>query len=115
MHEMSLAQGILDMVEQAAVRERFSRVKQLRLELGALSGVERHALQFALDSMSHEGVLRDTEFVIETPQATAWCMHCALNVAISERGDPCPQCGGHQLQPTSGTELRVVDMIVLDE
>lgn len=115
MHEMSLAQGIVDMVEQAAVRERFAYVKQLRLEVGALSGVELHALRFALDSMSHEGVLRGTEFVFDIPVATAWCLHCSQTVSISERGQACPQCGSHQIQPISGTQLRVVDMIVLDQ
>jgi hydrogenase nickel incorporation protein HypA/HybF len=27
---------------------------------------------------------------------------------------PCPQCGGYQLQPTGGTELKVVDLMVID-
>ncbi len=40
MHEISLAGGILRMVEEAAAREHFWRVSKLRLEIGALAGVE---------------------------------------------------------------------------
>ena len=36
-------------------------------------------------------------------------------VAIARRGDVCPQCGGFQLQPTGGQELRVLDMMVGDD
>lgn len=35
-------------------------------------------------------------------------------VEIAQRGDACPQCGGYQLQPTGGPELRVVEMRVED-
>jgi len=38
-----------------------------------------------------------------------------VSVPIQARTDACPQCGGHQLQPTSGTELRVLDLVVHDE
>ena len=30
------------------------------------------------------------------------------------RGDACAHCGGYRLQPTGGTELRVIDMQVED-
>jgi hydrogenase nickel incorporation protein HypA/HybF len=51
MHELSLAGGIVSMVEAAAEREHFRRVAQLRLEVGALAGVEPQALRFALTAI----------------------------------------------------------------
>lgn len=114
MHEMSLAQGILDLVEQSAQREGFTRVQQLHLEVGALAGVEISALQFALDSMRQSGVLHGTQIVIDTPPAQAWCMRCSQTIEMTERGQACPKCNGYQIQATTGTELRVVDMVVID-
>ena len=113
MHEMSLAQGIVEMVERTAQHEHFSRVTQLHLQVGALAGVEVQALRFALDSMSHEGVLQGVTVLIDTPKATAWCLHCSNAVEITARGQACPLCASYQIQPTSGTELKVVDMIVI--
>lgn len=51
MHELSLAEGVLRLVEDAAQREGFARVQKLTLEAGALAGVEVRALRFALDAL----------------------------------------------------------------
>ncbi len=114
MHEMSLAGGILTIVEDAAKREGFARVTLLRLEAGALSGVEVRALRFALEVMANDTCLQNARIEIDTPPAQAWCMQCSTTVDITARGDPCVHCGCYQLQPTSGTELRVVEMMVED-
>ena len=115
MHEMSLAGGILKVVEDAAARERFRRVQRLTLAAGALSGVEVGALRFALDAIAPGTCLEGAEFVIEEPAGQAWCMRCAESVAIASRVDACPRCGGHQLTPTGGLELKVVDLMVHDD
>jgi hydrogenase nickel incorporation protein HypA/HybF len=41
-------------------------------------------------------------------------MDCSLSVQIAQRGDACMHCGGYRLQPTGGTELKVIDMQVED-
>lgn len=114
MHEASLAGGILKLVEDSARREGFARVTTLRLEAGRLAGVETRALRFALEALAPGTCLHGTVFEIDEPAGQAWCMGCCATVAIAQRGDACPQCGGYQLQPTGGTELRVVDMLVED-
>ncbi|MFN3887618.1 MAG: hydrogenase maturation nickel metallochaperone HypA [Aquabacterium sp.] len=115
MHELSLAGGIVQLVEDAAVRERFRRVQVLRLEAGALSGVEVRALRFALESIVPGTCLAEARIEIDEPPAQAWCLGCNQSVPILSRLDPCPECGGARLQPTGGTELRVVDLLVDDE
>lgn len=115
MHELSLAGGILKVVEDAARREGFARVSQLRLEAGALSGVEVRALRFALDALSPGTCLQGAVIEIDEPPGIAWCLPCGESVAIASRADPCPRCGGFQIQPTGGTELRVVDLLVHDD
>ncbi len=115
MHEASLAGGILKLVEDSARREGFARVTALRLEAGRLAGVEPRALRFALEALAPGTLLQGAALQIDEPAGRAWCMQCGATVEIGQRGDPCPACGGHQLQPTGGTELRVVDMLVEDE
>lgn len=113
MHELSLAGGILRVLEQTRERDPFERVTQLRLEVGALSGVEVEALRFALESIAPHTVLAGASIEIDTPPGNAWCLPCSQSVEIRSRLDPCPRCGSYQLQPTGGTELRVVDMQVV--
>ena len=114
MHEASLAGGILKLAEDAAQREGFRRVKSLRLEAGVLAGVESRALRFALEAIAPETCLAGAAITIDEPEGQAWCLPCCATVPLARRGDACPQCGSHQLQPTGGTELRVVEMTVED-
>jgi hydrogenase nickel incorporation protein HypA/HybF len=115
MHEASLAGGVLQVVEDAARREGFARLLALRLEAGQLAGVDVRALRFALESIAPGTLLEGAPIDIDEPPGQAWCMACAQAVTIQRRGDACPDCGGYQLQPTGGLELRVVDMRVSDD
>jgi hydrogenase nickel incorporation protein HypA/HybF len=114
MHELSLATGILEMVETAAAREHFQRVAQLRLEAGALAGVDVHALQFALDAIKPGTCLAEAEIIIDQPPGMGWCALCTTTVEVASRSDPCPQCGAYPVQITGGTDLRVMDLVVHD-
>jgi hydrogenase nickel incorporation protein HypA/HybF len=113
MHEVSLAGGILLVLEQTRERDPFERVTHLRLEAGALSGVEISALRFALECIAPGTCMEDATIDIDAPAASAWCMPCGQSVSIHSRLDACPLCGSLQLQATGGTELRVVEMRVL--
>lgn len=115
MHEASLAGGILKLVEDAARREGFRRVLGLRVEAGQLAGVEVRALRFALEGIAPGTALQGASIEFVETEGQAWCLPCAATVPLARRGDPCPRCSSHQLQPTGGTELRVVDLLVDDE
>jgi hydrogenase nickel incorporation protein HypA/HybF len=114
MHEASLAGGVLQLVEDTARRERFARLTRLRLEAGQLAGVEARALRFALEAIAPGTLLDGAQIDIDEPPGQAWCMDCSLTVQIARRGDACALCGGYRLQPTGGTELKVIDMQVED-
>ena len=115
MHEIGLAGGILRMVEAAAARENFRRVAQLRIEVGALAGVEPHALRFALAAMIRGTCLEGGEIAIDEIPGTARCLRCAAIVEIASHLDACSQCGTYTLVATGGSELRVVDLVVFDD
>lgn len=115
MHEMSLAAGVLKLVEDSAAAEGFKRVARLKLAVGKLSGVEVESLRFALTAIAPGTVLAGAAVEIEEPPGEAWCMTCGQLTTIKDRGDACGHCGGYRLQPSGGTELRVVDLLVDDE
>jgi hydrogenase nickel incorporation protein HypA/HybF len=114
MHELSLAGGILKVVEDAAARDGFTRVSRLVLEAGALAGVEVRALRFALEAIAPGTLLEGAEVHIDEPAGRAFCLRCGESVIIASRADPCPDCGSHQLAPTGGLDLKVRELIVHD-
>jgi hydrogenase nickel incorporation protein HypA/HybF len=107
MHEMSLAESIVQIVEDTAREHGGTRVASVRLEIGQLAGVELEALRFCFEAASRDSVAAGAALVIDQPQGRAWCMPCGGSVTVGSLADPCPDCGSHQLQVTGGTELRV--------
>ncbi|MCI4664581.1 MAG: hydrogenase maturation nickel metallochaperone HypA [Neomegalonema sp.] len=112
MHEMSLCQSIRSAIEEQAESQKFSRVDRVKLEVGPLSGVETDALRFGFDVVMRGSIIEGAKLEIDEPPAAAWCMPCAETVPITQRYDPCPKCGSHQLQVTSGEELRIKELEV---
>jgi hydrogenase nickel incorporation protein HypA/HybF len=107
MHEMSLAEGVLQVVEETARREGAARVRLVVLEIGALSSVEPDALRFCFDAVARGGVADGAALEIDAVPGAGWCMQCAATVAMSEIYGSCPRCGSHEVQATAGTGMRV--------
>lgn len=110
MHEMSLAEGILQIVESTARANDASAVRAVWLELGALSHVEQDALRFSFDVVRRGTVADRARLEVITTPGRAWCMPCGAAVDLSKLGDPCPTCGSYQLQVTQGEEMRVKEI-----
>jgi hydrogenase nickel incorporation protein HypA/HybF len=87
----------------------------LRLQAGALAGVELSALRFALDVISRGTLLDGATIEVDEAPGRAFCMGCGESVEIRSRTDDCPRCGSARLKPTGGTELKVVDLVVHDD
>lgn len=112
MHEMSLAEGMLQIIEDSAKTQNFSRVKTVWLEIGQLAGVEVEAMRFCFDAVTRDSIAQDAKLeIVETP-GQAWCMQCSSTVPVQSLYDECPECGGHQLQVTGGKEMRVRELDV---
>ncbi len=107
MHEMSIAESVLEIVEATARGNAAARVGTIWLELGALSQVEPDALLFCFDAVSRGSLAEGATLEFVRLPGSAWCMPCGDVVEVSRRGDGCPRCGSHQLQVTGGDEMRV--------
>jgi hydrogenase nickel incorporation protein HypA/HybF len=112
MHEMSLAEGVLQVIEDAARKDRFEKVTTVWLEIGQLSGVEPQAMAFCFDAVTRGSVAEGARLEIISLPGQGWCMACAKTVAMSEVFGECPHCGGFQTQVTGGTEMRIKELEV---
>lgn len=112
MHEMALCEGVVEIIEEEARRQNFSRVRAVCLEIGTLSQVEPEAMRFCFDAVSRGTIAEQARFEVIGVPGAAWCMPCAKTVTITQRFDPCPDCGSYQLQVTAGDGLRVKELEV---
>ncbi len=112
MHEMSLCEGILRVLEEQAQAQQFKRVKTVWLEIGSLSSVEVEALRFGFDVVMKDSLAEGARLEIIDVPGQAWCMQCMKPVTIRQRYDACDDCGGHQLQVTAGEEMKIKELEV---
>lgn len=112
MHEMSLCEGIVQVLEAQAREQCFSRVKAVWLEIGALAGVEIEALRFCFDVVCRDSLAEGAALHIDETPGQGWCMSCAKSVPVMRRYDPCPDCGGYQVQVTGGDQMRIRELEV---
>ena len=110
MHEMAIAESMLEIVEATARRNGAARVKVVWLEIGALSHVSAEALAFCFDAVTRGGIAEGAALTILATPGEAWCMPCGETVALATLGDPCPRCGSYQLTVSKGDEMRVKEI-----
>ncbi len=112
MHEMSLAENMLAIIEQQAQAQRFRRVRSVVLEIGTLAAVEAEAMRFCFDAVTRGTIAQGAQLeIVETP-GQGWCLHCAKTVAMQEQFALCPECGDAHVQITGGTAMRVKELEV---
>jgi hydrogenase nickel incorporation protein HypA/HybF len=112
MHEMSLAENVLQIIEDAARAEPFHRVRKVVLEIGALSAVEPEAMRFCFDSVVRGSVAEGAQLeIIETPGAGR-CTACGMTVSLQEQYGLCPECGSARIEIVAGKQMRVRDLEV---
>ena len=112
MHEMSLCESVVQLLEEQAAVHSYSRVKTVWLEVGPLAAIEPEALLFCFGAAARGTLAENARLEIVRTPAFAWCMACAKSVAITSRLDSCPDCGSCQIQVTGGDELRIKQMEV---
>lgn len=112
MHEMSLAEGVLQLIEDAARQQKFEKVITVWLEIGQLSGVEVEAMAFCFDAVTRDSIAQGARLEVIVLPGVGWCMECSKSVPMTEVFGACQHCGGYQMQVTGGTEMRVKELEV---
>ena len=108
MHELSLAQGITDLVAECARREGIGKVTLVLVEIGVAAAVEPDAIRFCFPITAEGTVAEGAELVINRPPLKVRCEACGTEYEATFVATSCPACGAHEPKILSGLELRVV-------
>ncbi len=112
MHELSLIENVVALVEDQRRKQDFSRVRSIRLRLGALGHAEPEALRFCFDAVTRGTIVDGARLEIDIVPGEGWCASCCRTVPLEERFAACPLCGNAPVRMTAGDELRVAEMEV---
>jgi hydrogenase nickel incorporation protein HypA/HybF len=111
-HEVSLVESIIELVEEERRKQDFSRVRMVRLAVGALGHAEPEALRFCFGAVTRGTIVDGARLETETIVGEGWCSGCRRTVPLEDRFAVCPLCGLAQVQMTAGDELRLTEMEV---
>ena len=108
MHELALAQSILEICEEEARKQQAGAIQKIKLRLGDFSGVVREALEFSFDALKAETLAAGAGLEIERVPLEVRCPRCG-QVSSPPASDLCFVCTdcGSPVEITSGRELQV--------
>ena len=114
MHELSLAMAIVEMAVGEAEKNDTGPVQEIELEVGALSGVDTDALEFALSLAVKDTYLEHATVKIFVIAGSGWCNQCGLSFVMEDVLTTCPGCNMPAGKILGGEELRIVSLVVDD-
>lgn len=112
MHEMSLAESVREIIEDAARKQDFRRVKTVWLEVGKLSSVEAEAMRFCFEAVMKDSIADGARLEIIATGGQGRCTACGHEMPIETLYDSCTQCGSYGLQVIAGDAMRVKELEV---
>lgn len=114
MHELSIAENLMEVIREASIREKFTKVNSVSLKIGEMAGVDKDALSFSFEIVSKgtlaEGAMLDVEIV----PLTARCSACGITFKIEDYVFRCGGCESTDIELVSGRELKIDHIDVKD-
>ena len=107
MHELSLAENVLQIAEHSRRQANAEQVLTIELEIGQLSAVEPEALRFAMDALLPESTARGAQISYQLVVGRARCRQCQQQFELDFLYDGCPACDSFDKEILAGNELLV--------
>lgn len=110
MHEMSLAESVLRIIEDEAHSHQLQRVHGVTLEIGKLAAVEPEAMRFAFAAVTRDTLAEDATLTLLEIAGEGRCAACGMAVQMDDALALCPKCGSGSVLVTGGDRMRIVEL-----
>ena len=107
MHEMSIAEGILEIALDYAERNQARRVQEIGLLLGEMSGVEMESLEISFRMISAGTIAEGAGLSVRKVPLMGKCSKCGKEFHVEHYNFWCPECSEGVLVVQSGREMQV--------
>jgi hydrogenase nickel incorporation protein HypA/HybF len=104
MHELSIVQSMMKIVEKAA---KGKEVTRLVVKIGKMSGIEPHFLKESFDFFKEGTVCENAEMEIIETNIKVKCYGCGNESFIEGFDFHCPVCGSEKTKIISGEEMHI--------
>jgi len=105
MHEMGIANSILEGVTAELQRRPGARAVKVGVRIGELAGIDPDALNFAFEALTLETEMQGLKLEIEYRARRHLCHGCGHEFEVHDYDFECPGCGSFDSECVSGDEL----------
>jgi len=112
MHEMSIAQSLIDILKEEMTRHGATVLRSVRLRIGQLSAVVPESLSFCFEVITSGTDMEGAKLLMDVIPLKATCLECHKDFEIESYRFSCPYCSSPNIETTSGHDLSIVEMEV---
>ncbi len=115
MHELSMANEIIEIVNQYVADDKKHLVKNIKVKVGRFSNILPDSLSFCFDAIIQSTSYTNVKLKIEEVALEIICDQCKSKNNIEPYSFTCPACGSAQIKLVSGSELTVEEIELEEE
>jgi len=111
MHEVSIAQGLIDQIMEIASFNNLSEVNEIEIITGELRNIVPDVMQAAFRAVSQGTIVEKAILKIEEKESQAKCHLCEKNFKPSLNDFLCPDCQVADVSIIQGNEIILKSVI----
>ncbi len=110
MHEFSVVQSLLDLIENNAQDNNAKSVSKVVIKIGKLSGIEPHLLKIAFDTFKEKTICENAELEMIIQDVIAKCEDCNKEFKVENNNFICPECQSFNLKIIDGEDMYLMSL-----
>jgi hydrogenase nickel incorporation protein HypA/HybF len=110
MHEMSIVQSLISIIEEEMVKNKASVLRSVRVKIGVMSGIVREVLRTCFEVLTSKTDIKGGVLKMDIAPLIGYCRRCKGNFEVIEYNFSCPHCDSTDIEIISGREMNIVEL-----
>lgn len=112
MHELPITESIVRIAKEEAEKHNASKVKEIRIKVGELSGLIPDCIQLYFDMVSEGTIVHGAVLKIDKIPIKIRCNDCGFEEELPQRQFNCSKCQSFNVKVIGGNEYLIDSMEV---
>lgn len=113
MHELSIIVDLIELCEANAKEKNASKIDEIIIKIGRLSGVEAHYLESAFEFYRENSeICKNAKLTINIQPVVVLCENCGKKSTLEKNEFICEKCGSQNLKVIDGEEMYLMQIVM---